>query len=61
MTRARFASESKVRIIKAPKEAPHLLGKVGKVVYPAKQKGGICCVLIGNNFTHLKESDLERG
>ena len=60
MTRASFASGSKVRITKAPKEAPDLLGKVGEVVYPARVKDGVCCVLIGNKFTHLKESDLER-
>jgi len=60
MTRARFGSRSKIRITKAPKEAPHLLGKVGEVVYPAQEKGGICCVLIGDKFTHLKESDLGR-
>lgn len=61
MTKARFTSGSKVKVIKAPKEAPHLLGKVGKIAYPARVKGGLCCVLIGNKFTHIKESDLERG
>lgn len=60
MTKARFASGSKVRIAEAPKEAPYLLGKVGKVVYPARVKNGVCCVLVGDNFTHFKESHLER-
>lgn len=60
MERARFASGSKIRVTKAPKEAPYLLGKVGKVVHPARVKGNLCCVLIGDKFTHIKESHLER-
>lgn len=59
MTRARLASGTKVRVTKAPKEAPYLLGKVGKVVHPARRKDGFCCVLIGDKFTHIKESNLE--
>lgn len=61
MTRAMFVSGNKIKVTKAPKEAPYLLRKIGKLVYPAQQKGGLCCVLIGDKFTHLKESDLERG
>lgn len=60
MTRARFASGTKIRVTKAPKEAPYLLGKLGEIIYPARVKNGLCCILIDGKFTHLKESHLER-
>jgi len=63
MARAKFSSGAKVRVVVAPKEAPQLAGKVGEVVYPAQIRygsDGLCCVRIGENFTHFRESALEQ-
>ncbi len=44
-----------VKVIKAPKEALHLQGKVGILVY----KQDLACVKIGHNFTHFRYNEIE--
>ncbi len=45
-----------VRVIKAPPEAPHLLGKTGVVTHT---EGGWLCVCIGDTFTHFRSHQIE--
>ena len=45
-----------VKVMKAPEEAPHLLGKEGIVVHA---DGGYLCVKIGDRFTHFRKADIE--
>ena len=44
-----------VEVLKAPREAQHLLGKRGVVTH---QEGGWYCVKIGERFTHFLYRDI---
>ena len=45
-----------VKVLEAPEEAPHLLGKRGVVTHT---EGGWICVCIGDRFTHFRKHQIE--
>lgn len=51
-----FEVGQRVKVIKAPKEASHLLGKVGKVVYAWKTKARVC---VNDAFTDFSIGEVE--
>ena len=52
-----FRDNQKVKVIRAPKEAPHLLGMVGEVAYEWGKR--IVRVHVNNEFTDFHRDDLE--
>jgi predicted RNA-binding protein YlqC (UPF0109 family) len=51
-----FEVGQRVKVTKAPKEAPHLLGKTGKVVYAWKT---VARVSVGDAFTDFSVGEVE--
>jgi len=51
-----FEVGRRVRVVKAPREAPHLLGMVGKVVYAWKTKAR---VYMNDAFTDVGVDEVE--
>ena len=51
-----FEVGQRVRVVKAPREAPHLLGKVGKVVYAWKTNAR---VYIDGAFTDFNRDEVK--
>ena len=56
MDKIKIEQIERVRVIKAPEEAPYLLGKEGIITHKG---GGWICVKIGDNFTHFRKGDIE--